>query len=148
MRTIVVGFLGYICLLSSFQGVSLEYAVPAQPPIQLTRQDARDILALIENQLSDLEKGNYKSAYEKYTAAPFRSVTSFDEYNYFLRSYPALGKNKSAIFGNVEINDNVASIEGTLTSLDDKSTRVVYFLIKENNEWKIIGIEPVVENKR
>jgi hypothetical protein len=148
MRTIILGAVGAMMLTAAYQVEALQYTVPDQPPIRLTRQDSSEILALIENQLSALEHGDFRDAYSKYTAAPFQEVTSYEDFVYFVQSYPAIGKNKSAIFGAVQIFDNVASIEGTLGSLDGKSTRVVFFLIKEKNSWKIIGIEPVQEKKK
>lgn len=148
MRTLFLGVVGAMMLCISSSGDALQYIVPDQPPIRLTRQDSNEILALIENQLSALENGDYKLAYSKYTATPFQEVTTYDDFVYFVQSYPAIGKNKSAIFGNVQLFDNVASIEGSLSSLDGKTSRVVFFLIKENNNWKIIGIEPAQENRK
>jgi hypothetical protein len=138
----LLAIFGVLVLGVPMSGFGRMYTVPSQPVIQLTRQDSREILSNIENQLSALEKGNFKEAYDRYTSIPLRQITTLEQFTEFVKTHPALEKNKSAIFGNVEIKDNVASIEGTLTSLDGKSMRFVYFFIKENSDWKIIGIEP------
>lgn len=142
MRLSIAAIFGLLLMGTPLSGFGRMYTVPSQPVIQLTRQDSREILSHIENQLSALEKGNFKEAYDRYTSAPLRQITTLEQFTEFVKAHPALEKNKSAIFGNVEIKDNVASIEGTLTSLDGKSMRFVYFFIKENSDWKLIGIEP------
>ncbi len=108
---------------------------------RLTRQDAQEILSVIENQLNAVQHEEYARAYNAYTAEQFREKTSLDNFIFFITSYPVFLKNKNAMFAGLEFKNNIASLEGILTSTDNRELKVDYFLTKAEGSWKIIGIK-------
>src|SRR5262249_34694085 len=102
----------------------------------------QEILTLIQNQINALHARDFNKAYYNFTSPQFRQTTSFEEFKYFIESFPHLNKNKNALFGNLESKpDGVTSIQGTVTSQEGETLKVEYDFIKEGNEWKILGIK-------
>lgn len=98
------------------------------------------ITNVIYQQLAALRKGEIIKAYS-YTSADFRSATSLNDFESFVEHYPALKHNKSATFTEKEVRNNTGLARGTLYSDEGTSTAVEYLLVKEENEWKILGIQ-------
>lgn len=102
-------------------------------------------------QLEALRKGNYQQAYS-YTSAQYQQAISFDNFQRWLNEYPELLTNKSANFTQRGIthsqvdNDsaylNSGFLEGTITTNDGKQISIKYVFLKENDQWKIVGIFP------
>lgn len=112
--------------------------LPARP----TAFDSQEILNLIENQINAIQHHDINRAYNLFTSNQFRQTTSFEDFKYFVDSFPVFSKNKNALFGNLDLHRNgIASIQGTLTSIDGQTLRVEYKFVKEGSQWKIVGIE-------
>ena len=91
-------------------------------------------------QLEALRKGDTIAAYS-YTSKDFQSSTSLDNFKMFINSYPSLKNNKSASWAEREINNNMGKLKGSLVAVDGGVTPAEYHFVKENKEWKIIGIQ-------
>lgn len=92
-------------------------------------------------QLSAIKSGNINKAYYQYTSTEFQKTTSLDTFEKFINNYPALKNNKDTSFTNREISDGNGTLKGTVTAADGTVTPIIYHLVKENGEWKIIHIE-------
>lgn len=94
---------------------------------------------VIENQLTALKAGDLEKAYT-YTSKDFQNVTSRNDFERFIDHYPSLKNNKSVSFNSKEISNDIGIVKGALYSTDGATTPIEYRLVKENNEWKIMGI--------
>ena len=110
------------------------------PSKQPLRNDSDEILGLIEGQINAIQSSDLNSAYSDFTGSAFRSETSFDEFKYFITSYPIFTKTKNAYFGGVDIRGNNAMLQGMLSATDGETSKVDYYLVKEGNIWKILGM--------
>lgn len=111
-------------------------------PHRPSYNDSQDILILIENQINAIQHHEINRAYNLYTAQQFKQVTNFEEFKYFVESFPVFSKNKNAIFGNLDIRPNgIATIQGVLTSTDGETLNVEYKFVREGYQWRIIGIQ-------
>lgn len=111
---------------------------------------ANNITATVYHQLKAVRAGNIIQAYS-FTSQDFRSATSLKEFEAFVNHYPSLKNNKSITIVRKEIKNDTGIIRGTLHSTDGSSISIEYLLIKEDGEWKILGIqanpvEAAVEN--
>lgn len=97
------------------------------------------VINTVHSQLYYLETGNIKKAYSL-TSKDFQKSTSIEDFEKFLNHYPSLKNNKSAFFNEREVENNTGHVKGTLTAKDGAQTAVEYQLIKEDGEWKILGI--------
>lgn len=114
------------------------YPEPQRP----SYNDSQDILILIENQINAIQHHEINRAYNLYTSQQFKQVTNFEEFKYFVESFPVFSKNKNAIFGNLDIRPNgIATIQGVLTSTDGETLNVEYKFVREGYQWRIIGIQ-------
>jgi hypothetical protein len=114
-----------------------------QPYPVPVKTDSQDLLTMIENQLNAIQNKDYQTAYNNYTSASFRQTTPLDQFVYFITNYPAFNANKNAIFGALDFKNDVASLQGTLTSTTGETIHVEYFLEKDGGLWKILGIKLV-----
>lgn len=114
---------------------------PSHPEPYITRGDAKEIFSMIENQMNAIQHNDFATAYYNYTSEPFKKTTSLEEFSYFMSSYPVFTNNKNSIFGSLKLDNNIAHMEGTLTSAGGEVHQVEYFFIQEDGLWKIIGIQ-------
>lgn len=98
-----------------------------------------DLVTIIEKQLIAARANNFQESYS-YTAKDFQRSTSLDTFKQFLNQYPPLSHNASMSFSKREMNNNRGVVVGTLKAEDGTVIRIQYLLIKENNQWKILGI--------
>lgn len=97
------------------------------------------VVGVVRDQLSSLRAGNIQEAYS-YTSKDFQKSTSMNEFKKFLNRYPSLKTNKSSFFNVRKVENSTGFVQGTLTSKDDAKTPIEYQLIKEDGQWKILGI--------
>lgn len=98
------------------------------------------IVNVVNQQLDALSKNDVKAAYS-YTSKDFQNAVSMEQFNAFLKQYPSLSHNKSAVFNEREVVNNTGRVKGTLTSTDGAQTPIEVRLIKENGTWKILSIQ-------
>lgn len=98
-----------------------------------------DLVKLIEKQLEAARTNDFQGAYS-YTSKDFQQSTSLEKFKTFINQYPALREHISRTFTKREIVDHRGRVLGTLTSKDGSVIRVEYLLVKEDNQWKILGI--------
>lgn len=99
-----------------------------------------DLLLIIENQLEAIRNNDIKKGYQDYTSNSFKEATSFSDFEAFVHKNLVIEKNKGSNFTNFNIEDEVGTLEGTLSSASGEIVPVKYRLIYENNGWKILSI--------
>jgi hypothetical protein len=96
---------------------------------------------IAQNQLKALRHGDLASAYYQYTSKSYQSKHSLDSFKSFIENNPSLGDNQSARFYEHHIDDQLATLTGTLIARNNTSTPVIYRFIFENGKWKILNIQ-------
>lgn len=94
----------------------------------------------VEKQLTLLKAGDISGAYNL-ASGDFKNATSLDVFTAFVKNYPSLSKNKSHTFTERTIENNTATIKGSLTAEDGTVTPITYMLVKESGEWKILNMD-------
>lgn len=94
----------------------------------------------VQKQLEALKAGNIDAAYS-YTAKDFQKATPIEAFKQFLDQYPSLKNNQSTFFNTRVIENNVGTLQGTLTATDGAQTPIEYILVKEGDTWKILSIK-------
>lgn len=94
----------------------------------------------VEEHLALLQKGDVAAAYNSASQA-FKNVLSLEEYKKFVSQFPFLSNNKSHNFSEREIKNNIGRVKGTITSVDGAVVPIIFSLVKENGQWKIISID-------
>ncbi len=98
-----------------------------------------DLLVPIDAQLAALRSGDVRGAYEQ-TASAFKQATSYEQFAAFVAAYPSLSKNKEASFSERSWEGSQGHVKGTLTDVSGGVLPVEFRLVKENDQWKILGI--------
>lgn len=93
-----------------------------------------------ESYLGLLRSGNVEAAY-KSTAKDFQATVSMSDFQRFLEAYPAFKNNQSASFSSREISNDTGTLKGELKATDGGVTPVEIKFVKENGEWRILGIQ-------
>lgn len=92
-----------------------------------------------QKELAALRAGNLTEAYS-YTSQEFQKSVSPENFKKFVKQYPQLENNVSASFPEREIKGNYGVITGHLNLKDGSEVAIEIRFVKENSEWKIIGI--------
>jgi hypothetical protein len=89
-------------------------------------------------QLADIKAGNLDAAYAR-TTSSYQATHSAAAFAAFVERHPGLKGNTDSTFMNRKVENNTATLSGTLTHA--AGTEVVeYTLAKEGPEWKISGL--------
>jgi hypothetical protein len=113
-----------------------------------TQQEKSDLESstlesIAKDQLYAITSNDYQKAYDQYTSPEFREATNFETFTRFLNAYPIFAKHDSIKFGKLTVENNVATIKGTLQGADNRLYAVDYDFIKNNDQWKILRIQLV-----
>jgi hypothetical protein len=92
----------------------------------------------VRAQLSDIKAGNLDAAYAR-TTASYQATHSAAAFAAFVERHPGLKGNTDSTFTNRKVENNTATISGSLTHAAGTES-VSYTLVKEGQEWKISGI--------
>ena len=91
---------------------------------------------VIEAQLQAVDKRDFAAAYD-YLSTKAKADISFEEFKErILKHGPVMDRSKSQFWSRSFSND-VATISGTIESLDTKQTKARYVLVKEDERWVI-----------
>jgi hypothetical protein len=99
------------------------------------------LVTVVENHLSLLKKGDFAAAYQQTTSKEFQNTLSQQEFQAFVQQYPFLLHNKSHSLTDREFNNNVGKVKGQLIADDGSVVPILYILVKENGQWRIISFE-------
>lgn len=91
-------------------------------------------------QLSAIKSGNIDSAYDM-TSKAFQEATSLNAYKDFVEKYPILKDYKSVSFTERKIEKDSGYLAGTIKTDDGSEMKIEYQLVKEDDKWKIQGMQ-------
>ena len=92
-----------------------------------------------KSQLKLISSGNFQKAYGL-TSEDFQKNTSFSSFENFINK-SSLKKAKKISFTSRQIKNNVAYLEGKLVFTDGTTVPIMYKLIREEGEWRILSIK-------
>lgn len=99
----------------------------------------KSLTEVANKQLDALKRGDMTAAYSC-TSKDFQATTSMADFTAFIDKYPSLKNNASASWLKREISNNIGTLSGSLKSVDGAVTPIEYRFVKENGEWKVLGI--------
>lgn len=91
---------------------------------------------VIRAQLEAIEKGNYAQAYD-YLAPAAKEQLTANGFEALVRANSVVAKNYESTFLSRKVENNVATISGTLEGFDGQVSEVRYILVKEGNGWMV-----------
>lgn len=94
----------------------------------------------MKDHLALLKQGQVERAYEG-TSSEFRSVTSLEDYRAFVAAYPALSSVESSSFAERSVENDVATLGGTIVDPAGRKSTIRARLIKEGDDWKVMAVE-------
>lgn len=110
-------------------------------PMPMTSEEAQPITDVIESMLIALKLNDTHRAYFAFTSKQFQQATSFDQFKEFAVRYPEFGKFQSITFQDKHLAGDIATFTGTLTTQDGTTSNIKFDLIRENLQWKIMGMQ-------
>lgn len=103
--------------------------------------EASEILPIIEDQLKALRSGDIKAAYDNFMTAAFQKATSYEAFKNLVEAHEGLSKNKLFTYHSFYIEEGMATFEGDLVSVNGSVDQAEFDLVKEDNGWKIAGLQ-------
>ncbi len=100
----------------------------------------------IKENLNLIKEGKLEKAYSL-TSSGFKEETSSEIFKKFISQHPGLENYKSISFYKKEKNDDIIIFEGVLLTQEEKTIKIKYKVIKEDNKWKVHGIEILKEEE-
>jgi hypothetical protein len=100
---------------------------------------------VVHEQLRAIREQELPLAYFEFFSDEYRQTTPYKDFVKYVKLHAPLGENKRAEFAKPFNLGKVATLKGTIYSLQNEKALVEYELVKEDEEWKILGVE-VIEN--
>lgn len=97
------------------------------------------LLDPVQRHFDALKAGDMIAAYAE-TSSAFRQQTSPQQYADFVASYPIMTNYTDLSFGARSFENDDGKLEATLTGPDGVAVPMEVLLIKENGNWKILGL--------
>jgi len=99
------------------------------------------IKEVILAQLNAIKGLDSSKAYYAYSTADFQDMIPLETFKLFVRKNRVFSHNDTFAMQGLTFSGIVATVKGTLTSIDGVQAHVQYDLIQENGKWKIRKIE-------
>lgn len=122
-------------------GLHLEKA--ATSPLE-NEHEEHELVAVIEKQLEALQAKDFSKAYNLYTSDEFKKVVNFEQFQEFVHEYPVLTEQNEFNKIDVLTEGKLRLVRLALTS-ENHVTEFDYRLVKEDNQWKVWGIQVFTE---
>ena len=122
------------------------FAFDKKVPMPMTSEEAQPITDVIESMLIALKLNDIYRAYFAFTSKQFQQATSFDQFKEFATRYPEFSKFQSIAYQDKHLAGDIASFTGTITTQDGTTSHIKLDLIRENQQWKIMGMQMIPGN--
>jgi hypothetical protein len=99
-----------------------------------------DLQATVEAHLKALREGDLPAAYAQ-TSLGFRQATPLGAFREFVAAYPVLTAQRDFTLDERGFENNAGYVKGSLSDGDRDLARVEFQMVKEDNEWRIQGVE-------
>jgi len=94
----------------------------------------------VKAELDEIKAGHLDRAYAALSPT-YQAQIPFRDFERFVSRHPGLRDNADSTFFSRSVNNNNASISGTLTPTSGKVEAVTFRLTREDGTWKITAIE-------
>lgn len=109
--------------------------------------DDTPLRSAINRLMEQIQQSNLKQAYQKYTSHDFQKMTSFKEFESFIKENPNFSNHKLEL-SDLSFDNNIATIKGFLKGSDGKTHEVKYDLIEEKGTWKVFHVQLLSSNNQ
>ena len=94
----------------------------------------------VEQHLKAINSDNFATAYNHFSKS-YRRETSYEKFRSQIENFSSLLPYASVSLNKVNVANNNASVDGTLTGKDGAIFPIHYELVREEGDWKISGYE-------
>jgi len=133
-------------------GVQIDKQSTAKPVAADSKEmkdfDASFLFDVIRKQLKKINEKDLIGAYQEYSSVDFKASTPFDAFADFINTNPIFKDHESAQFKDLSFNNNIATIQSNITGKDGTISVIEYDLVKEEDQWKILGIKILNANNK
>jgi hypothetical protein len=127
--------------MALWKKISIGVVVFVVAAVALALWATSDLVPPIERQLDALKRGDMQAAYSE-TSTTFRDSVSLPQFQAFVRQHPGLSRNAGHSFSERSVDaSGTGHVKGTLKDDRGGALPIEYQLIKENDQWKILGIK-------
>lgn len=102
---------------------------------------SNNLSEIAQSHLTAIHNGDLTSAYYQYTSKSYQSRFPLESFRTFIESNPSFGDYKTSHFYEPHIDNNLATLTGSLTAFNNSTTPIIYRFIYENGKWKILNIQ-------
>lgn len=103
---------------------------------------------VILEQLNVLKEGKLTEAYYDFTSKDFQKATTLDFFKNYVKASPVFTSGKLFLVEQETLEGSVSVIRGFIVGEDDSSFEVIYQMIYEDGEWKILSVSPVSKEEK
>ena len=96
--------------------------------------------AEVKAHLAEVKEGNLDAAYARLAPA-YQSEVSKEEFQAFAAKHAAFAQNADSTFSNIQIQNEIATLGGSLRSVDGAAEDASFRLVQQGGAWKITDIE-------
>lgn len=108
---------------------------------QETVFDVPPLLEIIDEMLKALRNGETEEAYNEYTSEAFRKATPLDVFIQIIKNNDVYSLNKYFQYHSFYFENGMAVFQGLLVSKTGNAVQVEFDLVKEEDKWKIFGMQ-------
>lgn len=112
-------------------------------------EEKQDLIKLVENQLHDIKEGQVQEAYYQFSSKEFKEATPLDAFEAFIDKYPVLKQFDSSSVSKTTVRNGIGIVSVELKK-DDTISYIKYYLLHEDNQWKIWSLRilsPIEQEK-
>ncbi len=130
-------FLSVALLTATVQGAAATSTSDAGQQADSAKQ-VKQVLNLF---FTALHKASISQAYYGYTSTEFRQATNWRDFQVFVQRFPSLDRNLDYDIEKPDFYDTTATVNVNTSSADHKENLVVFDMIFQAGQWRILGIQ-------
>lgn len=119
-------------------GVAVLFLLLAGGIVWLVFEMTAEPVRVVRAHLEAINQNDYPRAYG-YFSAGLKAELSQEEFQSLVEQNPGIFRTSDSTFSSRSIKNNVATLRGTLTGQQGQVTPVRYTLVKEGDQWLILG---------
>jgi len=105
-----------------------------------SQKNLEQMFQSIRNQLNLLKNKKIEENYNQYTSKEFKTATSLEQFEQFLKQYPEFEEFQNLRFGDTNLENGLRHVKVYLGIGKEEST-LDYWMTPEDGTWKIWGIQ-------
>lgn len=100
-----------------------------------------DLTGLVTKQLKAMQEDQLTEAYYRYTSKGFQETHPYASFKQFVRTTPLLQHFTSVKISDINFKESTATLQADLIGGGSVDARVNYHFVKEDNQWKVAGMD-------